>query len=74
MLYKAISPSVEFSVNSNVIYLAEDSVGVTYYQLNNSAAGSDYYTTMASVYYSIPYYYFEMADGDFLNDRFIYFA
>jgi len=45
--------------------------GCTWYRLNSSSTGLNYYQTLSSFYFSVPAEYLEMDDINIFNDRYI---
>lgn len=45
--------------------------GFTFYRLNSSATGLNYYQTLSSIYFSVPVEYLDMNDLNLINDRYV---
>lgn len=67
----ASQTSMALNISSNSLYFDENAVGDTYYRLNSSASGKNSYTTLRSVYFSIPNYHFGTEDANILNDKWL---
>lgn len=59
------------SVFSNDGHIELEDVNHTYYRLNGSKNGANYYQTLSTIYFSIPREYYELEDDDVFNNRWI---
>ena len=57
-----------YSLSNQIVF---QEVGSTYYRLNSSNTAEGYYKTLSSVYFSLPNFYFELDDDNYLNDRWL---